>query len=148
MPATTVQEWRAKNQPVEVELPSGNVALLRKVNVLDLAVTGDIPSTLVVDAARYKDGGVDMSRLSGDPQLFQQFLGLIDPVVIAAFVQPKVAKEATEDALGISEIDAQDKLAVFAWCNEGAEALRPFRPGPSPRLESAPDGGDVRPPAE
>lgn len=146
---TTVREWREQNAPEEVELPSGNLAMLRKVHITDLALSGAIPATLLAEAAKFSQGKDEplaiMVQDSGD---FQRWLGLINPVVIAAFVEPKVAKEPSEDALGVNEISGSDRLAVFRWCNEGASALEPFREDPIASLESAPAGQSIQPAAQ
>ena len=145
---TTVEQWRARNTPQEVELPSGAVALLRKVDILDLCFSGQIPTALVVEARQFADrGGVDVEALQNDPEALARWMRVIEPVVIAAFVEPKVGKEPGPEQLGIGEISAQDKLAIFQWCNEAAERLRPFRPGSDASMEPVSPGPGVQPEA-
>jgi hypothetical protein len=145
----SVQEWRQRNAPVEVELPSGPVVLLRKVHIVDLVLNGTVPATLVTEAQQYsREGKLDAARLMSDPKEMEKWLGLINPVVMAAFVEPKVGRESSADQLGIEEISGGDKLAVFQWCNEGAAALEPFRAQPDKRVEPVPDGAGVRAEAE
>ncbi len=146
---TTVREWREQNTPEEVELPSGNKAMLRKVHITDLALSGAIPTTLLAEAAKFSKGkGEPLAIMVQNEGDFARWLGLINPVVIAAFVEPKVAKEPTDDALGVNEISGADRLAVFRWCNEGASNLESFRKGSQASVEPPPAGQDVRPAAQ
>jgi hypothetical protein len=143
MVATTIQEWREKNQPQEVELPSGNTALLRKVNLLELAIAGSIPTTLIVRAQDIKAGKEDWGNVMSDPDRLAEISSLIAPVVLAAFVEPAVAKEPDAEHLGIEEISMQDRMAVFQWCNADAEAVQPFRGDAEDGVEPVQDrGGD------
>lgn len=145
---TTVREWRESNKPEEVELPSGKVALLRRVHIMDLALNGAIPSTLLAEAAQYSQKGEPLAITVRDDKDFQRWLGLINPVVIAAFVEPKVTLKPSEDTLGVEEISGSDRLTVFRWANEGASTLEPFRPTTDPGLESPPGSQDVQPAAQ
>lgn len=149
MTVTSVQAWRAQNTPVEVRLPSGNVALLRKVHLLDLAMGGSIPSTIMTRAMDEKKAGtLSVEGMLRDPEELQRWMGAINPVVIAAFVEPRVGETRTDDTLGIDEISAEDKLAVFAWANAGAERLAEFRRSAGRDVGAAQGGDDVPPAAE
>ena len=145
---TTIAAWRQQAAPTPVELPSGNTALLRRVSILELATSGAIPSTLIVKASEIKKGGKDWSSVLSDPEELGELMGMIKPVVIAAFVEPKVALVADDKHLGVDEIDPADQLAVFQYCNRGAVALRPFRRESQEGVEPAQPGEDVRDQAE
>ena len=148
MPVTSIQEWRARHGPQEVELPSGCVALLRRVHILELARDGEIPATLATSFQEISSQGFDAARLlSGEGDL-DQYLSLIDKVVIRAFVEPRLGMEATDEQLALDEVDVIDRLFVFRWCNEGAGQLRPFRPEPAADVEFASDREIVRYEAE
>jgi len=138
MAAMTVREWREANAPEEVTLPSGKKALLRRVHILDVALTGEIPGTLVVKAEQFKSRANVLDMLS-QPGELAEWMGAIDAVCIAAFVAPKVGREPTEEQLGIEEVSHEDRLAIFAWVNGGAAKLEPFRPRPDAGVEPAPD---------
>jgi hypothetical protein len=141
---TSVDEWRARNRPQEVELPSGCVALLQKVNLLDLVVQGSIPTTLLVEAAEIaQDRNGSLSMLQS-PERVKELSGLLNPLVKAAFVEPKVGDESTTDQLSVDEIDTADKLAILKWCNEGVDALLPFRGEQAGDVEPAHDGKGIR----
>lgn len=149
---TSIAEWRARNQPQEIELPSGCRALLRKVNLLDLVVQGSIPSTLMVEAAEMsrgaqaaQDGGLALLQ---DPKRVKELSELLNPLVKAAFVEPRVGDEATDEQLAVDEISTTDKLAILKWCNADAEVLLPFRAEQAGDVEPARDGEGVRAAAE
>lgn len=145
---TSIKEWRSQSAPTKVELPSGNVALLRKVSILDLATSGSIPSTLIVKASAIAKGKRDWSKILDNPDDMREMMGMLKPIVIAAFVDPKVGEEPSDDQLGVDEIDPEDKLAVFQWCNQGANALRSFRGESKEGVEPAQPGEGVQPEAE
>lgn len=145
MPVTSIQEWRAKHGPQEVELPSGCVAQLRRVHILELARSGEIPATLVTKIEEASSRGeLDATKLLAGEKDLAQYLDLIDKVVMKAFVVPRLGIEATDEQLALHEVDFTDRLFVFRWCNRGAEQLKPFRPEPEADVEPAPDGEDVR----
>lgn len=122
-----VLAWReAREQGEEVTLPSGNVARLRRVHLLDLVEQGKVPDTLsgmVADIVGTGTKQVKMEDLAG-------YIEVVNVVAIAAFVDPPVAAEPSAQALGVQEIDFLDRAEVFRYCNEPARRLRPFRGEP------------------
>lgn len=119
-----VQEWRAAREAGEtVTLPSGQVATLRRVHLLDLIEAGKIPDELttvvlqLIDDKIHKPSKEDLGA----------YIEVVNLVAIEAFMNPPVAKEASEGALGVDEVPFQDRAEVFRWSNEGARKLRPFR---------------------
>ncbi|MBN1814712.1 MAG: hypothetical protein JXA14_22925 [Anaerolineae bacterium] len=144
MPATSITKWRSKNKPEEVTLPSGNVALLRRVHILELARGGAIPTvlaTMMSGDGKVSTNPADMLKNADD---LTEMLDMIDAVVMRAFVQPKLGKEATDEQLAIGEVNVTDRMFVFRWCNGEAEQLGPFRPKPEAGVESTPAGEDLR----
>lgn len=148
MPVTSIQEWRTKNAPEEVELPSGNVVKLRKVHLLEMARDGEIPATLATMISNEGKINLNAADLLSKGNDMADLLNMIDAISIKAFAGPKLGKEATDDQLGLDEVDVMDRMFVFRWCNRGAEQLKPFRPEQDASVESAPDGQDVRDEAE
>ena len=145
--AFSVAEWRARFGPEDVELPSGGVAQLRRVHLLDLVAQGVVPATLVAEfealqnRAETTDVLESMERVKG-------FREMLNAVSKAAFVMPPVADEGSEEQLGVDEVPFEDRFYVFRWCTEGARKLEPFRPEPAGDVGGAPVGGDVRDEAE
>lgn len=123
MTENLVKQWR-KNLTTKVTLPSGNVAALKPVNLMDLVRQGDVPDTLsglivdLLDNAKPQSMSLEDLRQYGD---------VIDLVCKACFVDPALADVASETALGVDEVSFADKMTVFQWANAGATELRPFR---------------------
>ncbi len=144
--AFSVAEWREKNGPEEVELPSGSVALLRSPHILDLVAQGVIPATLVaeLEGLERKSG----SDLLQNADQVERFRGMLNAVAKAAFVMPPVGDEGTDEQLGVDEVSFEDRLFVFNRCTRGARRLEPFRAEPGGDVDGAPAGEDVREEAE
>jgi len=118
---TSVETW-GRSRTQLMTLPSGNVARLRKVHVLDLAEQGQIPAPLAGMVAALTSAG----RVTLRPEQFKDYVALINQVVKAAFVEPAVADEADEAHLAVGDVEMNDRLEVFNWCHE-ARKLLPFR---------------------
>ena len=122
--ATDIKAWR-ETLTQEYTLPSGNVARLRRVGLVDLAEQGGIPDTLSgqVEALLKQQQGVPRLSLAD----LKQFAGAVNLVVKACFIEPRVADVPGEDCLGVTEIPFVDRAEVFRWANENAVKLAPFR---------------------
>jgi hypothetical protein len=139
-----VATWRA-NVVGEYELPSGNVAMLKRVSLVDLVEQGGIPQTLtglVVEMAQKQQ----LRQLSLEE--LHDFADVVNLVVKACFIDPVVADEPTEHSLGVREISFVDRAEVFRWANEAAQRLRPFRGKSEGAVHTARRVGSVREPAE
>jgi hypothetical protein len=99
---------------------------LQAVNVLDLAMMGKVPAPLVSALDELiADGTVEVSV-----EVFEDLAPVINDVVLLAVVDPPVAVEADAEHVGVGELPALDRLAIFNWSNaaSGAAELVPFRP--------------------
>jgi hypothetical protein len=139
-------EWRMSKR-AELDLPSGLHVQVRKVKLIDLALSGKIPETLTKDMLKLAEGPVEVEP-SELPRLMQVF----DAVVRAMLVEPGIvetAAECDETHITVDELDYEDKVMMFQWANGGAEALRPFRAdGGGDDLPAGADGKAVRAQAE
>ena len=104
-------------------LPSGQVATLRRVHLLDLVESGRIPDELSGVVLEVIDEGVKKPSLED----LSAYIEVVNLVCMAAFVDPPVAEKGSDEALGVEEVPFLDRAEVFRWCNEGARKLRPFR---------------------
>ena len=117
-------QWRQERRQGEpFTLPSGLVMHLKRVGILDLVEQGEIPAPL----AGLVQEIVDQKEHDLQLEDFGRFSGLINLLTKAAAVDPPVADEADETHLGVGELPMADRMAIFNWCNEVTEALRPFR---------------------
>jgi len=140
--AFSVAEWRERNGPQDVTLPSGSVAKLRKVHIVDLASQGLIPATLVAEADKLQ--GASGAALMQDLEQLKGFREMLRAVAKATFVEPPVGDEATEEQLGVDEVPFDDLVHVFNWCNGRARELEPFRAEQESDVDAVSDGEGVR----
>lgn len=133
-----LQTWREmRNRVEEVTLPSGLEVTLRKVELLDLVGQGDVPETLNVLVKKATSTGFDVSDVKA-------FMPLLNIVTRACLVQPALSEEADAEHLTLDEIPVGDRLAIFSWANQEADALGKFRPEQNGRVASAQRGERVR----
>lgn len=126
-------EWRERGE--WVTLPSGLEVKLQAVNVLDLAMLGKVPAPLVSSLDELiADGTVEISV-----EVFEQLAPVINDVVRLAVVDPPVAEETDAEHVGVEELPALDRLAIFNWSNaaSGAAELVPFCPEPVESVDAA-----------
>jgi hypothetical protein len=131
-------DWRAA-QMRELELPSGLTVKVRNVDITDLALQGRIPNTLMdvfVNAAEAQDEK-SAEKLAGDAikNNAEEFGKMLNAVVTAAFVEPRIGDVADDEHITLEEIPMGDKLFVFNELNQEVAKVRSFRDGEDePRL--------------
>ncbi len=144
--ATNLSDWRRQSEGELFTLPSGNTARLRRVHVLDLVKLGRVPDALTGLVAQM----IDTKNPSIQVTLkdLERYVEVINLVCIAAFAEPKVAAQPSEDALGVEELTFLDRSAVFEWCHVETRRLEPFRAKPGRAVAAAQPGDGVRETAE
>jgi hypothetical protein len=108
----------------EVQLPlSGCVLKVRDLGLLDLAVTGKIPNTMLdlVSKAKSLDGSTMLKEHA------VEFGELLNSVFKAAVIFPPVADVADDEHICADDFEYGDKMALFNWVNREATIVRPFR---------------------
>lgn len=119
-----LDEWRAKRADGEIfETPSGLAIKLRALSLMDLAVRGDVPAALTTMVNQVLDKGLGMITV----ETAGEFETVLNLVVKAAVIDPPLADERTEAALGVRELPIIDRMAIFRQCNRYVDALKPFR---------------------
>lgn len=119
-----LRAWRLARE-VDYELPSGLTVRLRRVALLDLVSTGQMPApllTLIQDFSASNETAVDMAQLP-------QFTEVLNAVTLAAVIEPPIQPIGDEEHLGLNEMPFDDKLEIFNWLNQGAQRLAPFLQG-------------------
>lgn len=114
-------EWRSKKR-AELDLPSGLTVVVRKANIVDLAISGGIPETLTNDLMALANGPVEV-----DAQDLPKLAPIFDAVARACLVEPAIGETADDDHITLEELDFEDKIAIFQWTMEATNALKPFR---------------------
>lgn len=122
---TSITDWRNSRFKLFILPSSENVIKLKRVGLFDLVVQGGIPDTLSGMALEM----VNKEKLKSlSAEQLKEYEQVINLVVKAAAVEPKVSEKATDQTLGVREIDWIDRVAIFDWANGAANQLRPFRP--------------------
>lgn len=139
---TDVKVWRESAQGELFTLPSGNVARLRRIHIMQLVEQGQVPDTLTALVAQ---------MISSDPRLrlsmadLKRYAEVVNVVVKAAFVEPRLADEPGEDCLGVQEVNFSDRAAVFEWCHLPTAKMTPFRPEPAADVDVVRPGDGIQP---
>lgn len=122
---SSISDWRAHLKTGERKiLPSGLVVSLRRVSLLDLAREGVLPDSLspliekLISTGRFE---INLSEVG-------EFIHIADLIARRCIIDPPIVDGIGDDEhIGLDEIPTDDKMAVFAWANEGGQELRPFR---------------------
>jgi hypothetical protein len=113
---TPASAWVDPNPPREVELPSGNKAVVKKPNLYILGRTGQVPQKVAKAAARTKktdgitSGSLDVRAIAAridDIELY------VDWALTRAFISPRVTLDAEEGAVPVAALTADDKAFVL-----------------------------------
>jgi hypothetical protein len=121
-----LEEWRKRREEGEaVQLDSGLVLYIRNVTLMDLAAQGDIPVPLMGHA-----GSVAQSFRTGDLEKVKETMPLINLVVKAAVVRPRIEDEPGPGVLGIGELSVAERMGIFGRASR-IGALTPFRQEPA-----------------
>lgn len=126
---TSGSTWRRPYVEGEVvQLPSGNYARLRPVALDMLVAKGEIPDFLTNVAAMTLWVETDMEKASENGELLKQFTELVNLIVPAVFMDPKIVDDPqADDEISIEHVSFTDKAAAFQLAIQGAEAMRRFR---------------------
>jgi hypothetical protein len=92
---TTARDWLLSRRGTPIEVPSGNVALIRRPGPEMFFKAGVVPDALtgiVNESVREKQGlkPEKMQELATSPEMLPQMLALIDSSVVEAVVDPPV----------------------------------------------------------
>jgi hypothetical protein len=141
-------DWRKpREEGFVLALPSGNSARIRPVALDVLLRNGEIPDLLTPFVAQMVYSGVDTDELDKllSPEVLTEqsteMLGLIDAVVTAAFVEPRiVAEPQADDEISIADVELADRGTVFSLAVLPANDLRRFLERQAASVESIQDG--------
>jgi hypothetical protein len=133
-----LKSWREKRAGERFDLPSGLSVRLKKLDLLDLAAQGMIPTTLA-GAANKLVGGTGLKV-----EEFESQVEVINLIVQACLVEPLAADEADENHIRVDELAVMDRLAIYNWASAGAARLRPFRDEEGQSAAAGPGGEAVR----
>jgi hypothetical protein len=149
-------DWRKpREEGFVLALPSGNSARIRPVALDVLLRNGKIPDLLTPFVAQMVYQGVDtdeLDKLLSVEKLTEQsteMLELIDAVVCAAFVEPRIVEDPQEDdEISIADVELADRGTVFSLAVLPANDLRRFLQRQAAGVEPLPDSDGNEPEAE
>jgi hypothetical protein len=157
---STAKGWK-RNKGEELELPSGNVALVKRPGPQALLSKGILPDTLmpIVQQAIKSGKGLrpeDTEAMMKDPEKIVEMLDAMDRLLVEVVVEPTVAyhKELIDDEwvdipaderdedtfVYTDDIDMDDKMFVFQYAVGGTRDLERFRHEHAAGLGNLPDG--------
>jgi hypothetical protein len=135
-------EWRSHNFE-EVELPlSKRVLQVRDVGVIDLAIEGKVPNTMMDLVQQLSENKITETQLMKEHSA--EFGALLNMVFVHAVVYPPVAEEPDDEHISPKDFVYGDKMALFNWVNREAMIVRPFREGNGKSVAPAPNGQKLR----
>ena len=128
---TSLKDWKELREKTGLhKLPGGFVIRVRKLDLVDLAVTGYMPlslvSTLVETGTKLQHP--EMLREIEDKEL-AELHGVLRKVALRAVVEPAVSESGSEETLAVDELGLVNMLSIFTACvdTSGSGTLRPFR---------------------
>lgn len=143
---TSASQWKknAGAKPVDVELPSGNVAKIRQIPMPTLLADGLFPDSLagfVRDAINVdkpkeevqKEANEQLGKMVQEPEKMAEMFSLFDKITVLAVVEPVVTAapeneaDRDDDLLYADEVDLEDKMFIFNFCVGGSKDLERFR---------------------
>lgn len=154
---TSAKDWKGRaNKAVELELPSGNTALVRNPGMQAFLQTGIVPNELMgtILKAIEKQEMPDLDEFTENPDRIQLIVALADNVTVYCVVEPAVApvpaagEARDEDTLYVDEVDMDDKMFIFQFAVGGTKDLEQFRAAQASGVESLSAGKAVARPAK
>jgi hypothetical protein len=128
---TSVANWKKKKQQDEIlELPDGMVVKVRKLDLVDLAVTGYVPLALVTTLMETGEKLQDPEKLgSVDQEELKKLNGMLRAVALRAVVEPALSEVDHDDTVSLDDIGTVNLLAIFTACvdTSGSAVFAPFR---------------------
>jgi len=128
---STVSEWIGKSdRTFNLTVPSGITILAKRLNLIDLAITGYIPFDLISNSmktAQTMRAGENWETISKED--LSNISGMFDKAVILAVIEPKVTEEGENGSMPVGKIPFADKFFIFSNVVDmgGTEVLKPFR---------------------
>lgn len=150
---SSASSWKQKSGAgAPLRVPSGNVCLVRPVDLQVLLRRKFIPNSLmdVVTGAMQKKQAPQVDEMTKDldEERLVEVLQAMDDIVIFVVVEPKIApvpavdekgqevEPRDEDVLYVDEVDYEDKTFIFQYAMGGTRDIERFRAGFGDYLDS------------
>lgn len=138
---TSASEWKGRRGS-PIELPSGNIALLRRPGVEHFIRSGSIPNSLknAIRSAMDKKPSDKLNQLMENEDDLVELFSLMDRILLEVVVEPKVEPipflddgtklpidERDDSVIYVDEVDLEDKAFIFQYALGGTKDLERFR---------------------
>lgn len=156
---TPAAEWKKPSRGMEVEVPSGNVALVRPVGMQAFLQKGIIPNSLrgiAMEAISGKKKAPEMKMDDMSPEKIEDMLVLFDSVTCYCVIEPKVTPVPLDDEgepipladrdsseLYVDEVNLDDKIFIFQFACGGTRNVEQFREEFSVSLDAISGGQNM-----
>jgi hypothetical protein len=124
---------------------SGLRIFLRDASMMDLVFSGRLPEALLDVFKEMTDSGGKDFDLKAMARNGAEFSQMVDGLVMAAVIEPPIAEKGDDDHLGINELSADDRMAIFEWLNREKNDLHSFRGEQDEPVSTAQPGIGVQP---
>lgn len=157
--ASSASDFKKRKAGQFLALPSGLTVRAKRVELQTFILQGNVPNPLmeIVSEALEKGNQTDLKRMVGDAEgkvdieAVREMYGMVDSVVMACVIEPKVHPLPTRDDLSvwneehpdeiyldpddlrsddrvyIDEVEDEDKMFLFQWSSGGTEDVARFR---------------------
>lgn len=158
--AKTKNTWKRKKGE-DLDLPSGNVALVKRPGMEAFLTEGIIPDSLmgIINDAIAKGRGMSrekMAEVSKDPKMVNDMMDAMDRVLTKVVLEPKVLchkdsdgnvipeEERDDDYVYTDDVDFEDKAFIFNYAVGGTRDLERFRSETSASVDAVQNVDGVR----
>jgi len=145
-------EWRASRLH-EMDLPSGLPVTVRDCDLTDLIFTGQLPQSILEmgeEAVASGKTDIDLKKIGLEmiKENAAEFKEMLDAIVTAALVEPKLGDVADDEHITLGELSNSDKMAIMNWVTREVPALKSFREKQDPSVAVVQHGDSIRAEAE
>jgi len=145
-------EWRASRLH-DMELPSGLPVTLRDCDLTDLIFTGQLPQSILEigeEALAAGNTEIDLKKigLGMIKENAAEFKVMLDAIVVAALVEPKLGEVADDEHITLAELSNSDKMEIMNWITREVPQLKSFREKQDQPLAFVQHGDSLRAEAE
>lgn len=116
---------------------SGLKVFLREASMMDLVFSGKLPEPLMDAISSMKDKDASEIDLKSIARNGADFSRMVEGLILMTVVEPPIAEKGDDDHIGINEISANDRMAIFNWLNREKNTLDSFRGGQAEPAETA-----------
>lgn len=145
MEITSGKQWRTGTP---VQLPSGNVAALRRPSVLTMVSGDDAPEFLKHIVADNINGRKPSgTTFEITPENLPGLNQTLEKVTRACFANPRIVDDPQgEDEISLADVSDGDRIAVFQWLiGDALETAQSFPAQQVGDVGAVPDGDGVQP---